>query len=442
MDFDRRGLLRATAAAALAPAIARALAIDAHVRSGTIADVDHVVVLTQENRSFDHYFGATNGVRGFADRFPIPLADAPGRRGMTVWTQTNTAGRPGAPPLIAPFPLNTAESFALMRVEGTPHNWSDAQTAWDEGRMSAWPASKTERAMGFYRRDDIPFQHALADAFTLCDAYHCSIQSGTNSNRLFLWSGTNDPSGRFGGPSISNSHDRLATDGGHPDSYRWPTYFERLQAAGVTWRIYQDMADNFTDNPAAGFKAFRDSLAGAPGADARLARRGLGTWTLRALREDVLAGNLPQVSYVVAPAADSEHPAPSSPAQGADFTARVIAALTADPAVWARTVLFVNYDENDGFFDHAPPPAPPSVRGSTVLGGSTVDLTGEYHRIRTPSEAPADRDALIGRPYGLGPRVPMFVVSPWSRGGYVDSQVFDHTSVIRFLERRDRKSVV
>jgi phospholipase C len=432
--LDRRGfLLAATAVLALPPALARAAAIDADVRTGALSDVAHVVILMQENRSFDHYFGAMNGVRGFADRFPIPV---PGDDHATVWTQTNDPAK-GGPPRVSPFPLDTGKAFEHMRIEGTPHNWIDAQDAWSQGRMDRWPAAKTARAMGYYRREDIPFQYALANAFTLCDAYHCATQTGTNTNRLFLWTATNDPFGRDGGPSISNSHDRFVADGGAADSYRWTTYAERLLAAGISWRIYQDMADNFTDNPTAGFKAYRDSHDGLAGSDPRLAALALSTRKLDGLRQDVLSGALPQVSYIVAPAADSEHPMPSSPAQGADYTARVIDALTADPKVWARTVLLVMFDENDGFFDHVPPPAPPSIDADgRAQGGSTVDTAGEYHRVRNPTEAKAERDDLMGRPYGLGPRVPMYVLSPWSRGGWVNSQVFDHTSVIRFLEAR------
>ncbi|HEX5263602.1 MAG TPA: phospholipase C, phosphocholine-specific, partial [Phenylobacterium sp.] len=354
------------------------------------------------------------------------------------WVQAN-ADKPGRPPLISPFPLNTVSDFRVMRVEGTPHNWFDAQAAWDNGRMGHWPAAKGEHAMGHFREEDLPFQYALAEAFTVCDAYHCSIQSGTNSNRLFLWTGTNDPTGRFGGPSLTNSHDRFVAQGGATDSYRWTTYPERLLAAGVTWRIYQDMADNFTDNSTAGFAAYRDSHEAKPGSDPRLAELALSTRKLDGLRDDVLKSQLPQVSWIVAPEKDSEHPGPSSPAQGADFTARVIEALTADPKVWARTVLFVNYDENDGFFDHVPPPAPPARDGLTpspALGASTVDTTDEYHLAKAASEAIAERPDLMGRAYGLGPRVPMFVISPRSRGGWVNSQVFDHTSVIRFLEAR------
>ncbi len=429
-QIDRRRLLALSAASlALPSAIEKAWAIDANSKTGTIKDVEHVVILMQENRSFDHYFGAMNGVRGFADRFPIPLPDK-----RTVWTQANPKS---GPPLIAPFPLNTVQTFAHMRVEGTPHNWADAQYAWDQGRMSRWPEFKTAHAMGHYVEADIPFQFALANAFTLCDAYFCSFQGGTNTNRLFLWTGTNDPPGKSGGPSISNSHDSLPAKGGAKDPYLWTTYPERLQAAGISWRIYQDMSDNFDDNPLVGFKAFRDSLAKAPGSDPRLAEQALVTRHLDGLREDVLQGKLPQVSWIVSPAKDSEHPGPSSPAQGADYIARVLDCLTSNPEVWAKTALLVMFDENDGFFDHMPPPAPPGRDASGKLaGGSTVDVSGEYHLVRAPSEATSERDDLMGRPYGLGPRVPAYVISPWSRGGWVSSEVFDHTSVIRFLEKR------
>ncbi|MDR6145768.1 phospholipase C [Sphingomonas sp. SORGH_AS870] len=439
VTLSRRSLLSAGAAlagaSALPPAIARAAAIAPDRRTGTIRDVEHVVILMQENRGFDHYFGTMRGVRGFGDRFPIPLAPTTsGGEPRTVWQQMDRTA-PDGPRLVSPFRLDTRAHFDLMRMEGTPHTWPDAQSAWDEGRMAHWPEAKKQRAMGHYARADIPFQFALAEAFTICDAYHCAIQTGTNTNRLFLWTGTNDPSGKAGGPAISNSHDSFAEDGGAADPYRWTSTVERMQAAGVDWRIYQDMADNFTDNPLVGFAAFREAHHGR--GDPALKDRALTTRGLDVLKADVLAGRLPQLSYVIATAAGSEHPNPSSPAQGAAYTAELLDALTADPKVWARTTLFVMFDENDGFFDHVPPPAPPS-RGADgrPLGGSTVDLAGEYHDVPSTGDADVDKPAYRGRPYGLGPRVPMYVVSPWSRGGWVNSQVFDHTSVIRFLETR------
>ncbi|WP_326535351.1 phosphocholine-specific phospholipase C [Pseudorhodoferax sp.] len=447
-DRTRRGLLRAAgttaALATMPPAIARALAIPAARRSGTLEDVQHIVVLTQENRSFDHYFGGFNGVRGFADRFPIPVADRVGRTGKTVWHQPNAVAG-AAPAALTPFRLDTGERFALMRASGTPHEWVDAQNAWDHGRMNAWPLSKHNHAMGHYAQADLPFQWALADAFTLCDAYHCAAQTGTNTNRLFLFTGTNDPLGRGNGPATHNDYDWFDRDHGD-GGYSWTTYPERLDAAGIGWQVYQDMADNYTDNPLAGFQRFRAAWFGRPGHAETLRRRGVSTRRLDLLKADVLAGRLPSVAWIVAPAADCEHPGPSSPAQGADYTARVLDALTADPAVWARTVLLLNFDENDGFFDHVPPPAPPSYEAwhadpalARRAGASTIDTRGEYHEILRP-HAGRDRDpaeqALLHRPYGMGPRVPLYVVSPWSRGGWVDSQVFDHTSVIRFMERR------
>lgn len=434
---DRRAVLRAMlasggVAAAFMPVISRALAIPADRRSGTIMDVDHVVILTQENRAFDHYFGALNGVRGFGDRFAIPAPDLGDRVNRTVFVQPNEHG--GAPALIAPFHFDTHEDFALVRHDGTPHTFPDSQAAWDNGRMSAWTKAKHNHAMGHFTRADMPFQYALAEAFTLCDAYHAATHMGTNPNRLFLWTGTNDPAGKGHGPAIDNGYDSFADPRGH-GGYTWTTYPERLLAAGVSFQIYQDMADNFTDNPLAGFRRYRDARTATTGTEAELFRRTLTTRDLDLLKADVVAGTLPAVSWIIAPAAFSEHPNPSSPLQGADYTARVLDALTANPKVWARTVFILNFDENDGLFDHVPPPAPPArdpADPTRLIGGSTIPTDDEYH---VHAQGTAD-SAYLHRSYGLGMRVPLYAISPWSRGGYVASEVFDHTSVIRFLETR------
>ena len=423
--LTRRSLLRAAAratpATGLLPGWLReAVAVEPRRETGTISDVAHIVVLTQENRSFDHYFGAMRGVRGFADRFPIP----------TLKTSTR------------PFHLDTAQHFDLMRAEGTPHTWGDAQLAWDHGRMSNWTQFKGAHSVGHYGAVDLPFYYALADAFTVCDAYHSAFHGGTNPNRLFLWTGTNDPQGAGGGPAIYNELDSLRSKPGVA-SYTWTTYPERLQVAGIDWQVYQDMADNYDDNPLAGFQNFRQAVAGAPGFSAELKLRGLSTRTLEQLHRDVQANQLPQVSWIVAGAKDSEHPEMSSPAQGAHFSARVLQALTSNPEVWSRTVLFLNFDENDGYFDHMPPPAVPSVIAwhadparRVLAGASTVDVVGEYHQYIKDYHQRELEQPFLRRPYGLGPRVPMLAISPWSRGGWVNSQVFDHTSVIRFMEQR------
>lgn len=438
-NLSRRQFLVGSALSGLAlsyPQIVKALSIPAAVKTGTIQDVEHVVIFMQENRSFDHYFGTMQGVKGFSDPYPVPLKPVKGMAERNVFTQLNTSQT--GPELISPFPLNTRKDFASMRIEGTPHTWPDAQLAWDNGKMDRWPDAKQLHSMGYYEQEDIPFQFALANAFTLCDAYHASMQAGTNPNRLFLWTGTNDGLALHGGPAIGNSHDNLPENGGAPDDYTWITYPERLQAAGIDWMIYQDMADNFTDNPLVGFKAYREAASSNDESN-QLKKRALTTRTLAQLKQDVTANKLPAVSYIIATAAGSEHPGPSSPAQGAAYTADVLEALTANPEVWSKTVLFIMFDENDGFFDHMPPPAPPSFdpqHPGDLLGHSQIPTTGEYHQHPSAADVKQERAELIGRPYGLGPRVPAYVISPWSRGGKVCSEVMDHTSIIRFLELR------
>ena len=452
-ETSRRRLLASlTAGAALnsIPAsIRKALAVPAQQHTGTMADVGHVVILMQENRSFDHYFGTMAGVRGFGDRFTIPL---PG--GRQVWEQQ------GKDRIILPYHLDARLGNAQC-VIGTPHEWPDAQQAWDHGRMSRWPMAKTATSMGYLRESEIPFQFALANAFTLCDAYHCSLHAGTNPNRLFLWTGSHG-AGAMGVAALLNEWD--VTGPAH-EGYTWKTYPERLQAAGIDWKVYQYLPDNFGNNPLAGFRSYRkasirvgnpshppegfsDYVPWTPEIEAREPLyKGNGNTLpapggsalevmLDGLRRDVQQGRLPQVSWIVAPRMYCEHPQGSSPVQGAWFTQQVLDILTENPEVWSKTVLFVNYDENDGYFDHMPTPAAPSRRADgSFAGQSTVRFDDELFQHPAPKGSRL-QPTPDGGVYGLGPRVPMLVISPWSRGGWVNSQVFDHTSVIQFLERR------
>ncbi|MEX3924814.1 phosphocholine-specific phospholipase C [Paraburkholderia sp. BR10936] len=438
-SLDRRQFLRAAAAGAtfsvFPPAIRRALAIPANNTTGTINDVQHVVIFMQENRSFDHYFGTLPGVRGFADRFTIPQ---PG--GSTVWQQ-NDGSR-----TVLPFYLDSTKGNALLA--GGAHSWTDTHSAWDNGRMTQWPKSKGDVSMGYLQSADLPFHFALANAFTICDAYHCSLHGGTNSNRIFMWTGTNGPTGSNYAVVNNNGWDGL---GPSATGLTWTTYAERLQAAGVSWKVYENQPDNYGDNPLAGFAVFRkvnETISGSPNAPYTPAMealsplyKGIGNTMpdggfLQALANDIAAGQMPQVSWIVSPGAYSEHPGSSTPGQGAYYLQLLLDTLTANPDVWSKTVLFVNYDENDCFFDHMPAPNPPSPNGNgTYAGKSTVTTQYEYFTLPNP---PGDSSPLApdGQPYGPGPRVPMFVVSPWSTGGFVNSQVFDHTSVLRFLEQR------
>ncbi|MDJ0343677.1 phospholipase C, phosphocholine-specific [Streptomyces sp. H10-C2] len=386
--ISRRTLLGsavATGAALGAGALPAGLqqALAAPAQQGTLDDVEHVVVLMQENRSFDHYFGTLNGARGYGDssllRFP---------NGSDVLHQ-RLLGSVGGTTLL-PWHLDTATSDA-QRIFDLDHSWDGTHSAWANGQYNNWVPAKSWYTMGYYRRQDIPFQYALADAFTLCDQYFCSTMASTNPNRLYLWSGMVDPHGTGGGPVVDNSE----------KGYAWTTYPERLQAAGVSWKVYQQ-EDNYDDNALAWFKQYQNASKDSPLHVNGMVKRGPDDFA-----QDVAAGNLPAVSWVVAPTDQSEHPN-HPPAQGADFTSSyVLEALAAHPEVWAKTVVLLNYDENDGFFDHVIPPAAPDG---------------------TPDEF------INGAPIGLGPRVPMIVISPWSRGGRINSEVFDHTSVLRFLE--------
>jgi len=383
----RRRFLAAGAQAAMASAlpasIARAAAIPADVRSGTIADVAHVVILMQENRSFDHYFGTLKGVRGFGDPLTVPL---PG--GRSVFAQEAADGR-----LVAPFHLSTKEHFELMRVASTPHSWPDAQAAWDQGRMQRWAAAKTDRAMGYFTREDMEFQFALAESFTLCDNYHCSVMGPTWPNRMYWMTGMIDPDATGGGPMISNT----AT----PNGYTWKTYPERLEEAGVPWKVYQ-MENNYGCNMLENFAVFQNAARRSP-----LFLKGVAYGSEGEFEYDAINDKLPAVSWVICTDYQSEHP-DYMPADGAAFVASKIDAIAANPDVWAKTLFILNYDENDGIFDHVVPPTPPAGTAHEFIGGL---------------------------PIGAGFRVPCILISPWTTGGWVSSEPFDHTSTLRFLEQ-------
>ncbi len=421
-DFLKSLGAGATLTAFLGNSVARAAMLPALGRSGTLEDVEHIVVFMQENRSFDHYFGHLSGVRGYNDRFPLTQPD-----GKPVWFQ----GRMEDPTRsILPFHFNTQKTSAQF-LQDLDHSWASQHGAIAGGLMNAWPLNKTNMTMGYFQRQDIPFHYALADHFTICDHYFTSIAGPTCPNRSMLFTGSIDPEGKQGGPFIDDDT-HLWTKGVQP--FTWTTYAERLQSAGISWRVYQEglheqdhnpMTGNFGENALLYFKAFTDIPDSSP-----LAQRARRPGGVAALREDVLHNRLPQVSWIVVPAGYSEHPS-YPPAYGAIYIARVLDALTSNPAVWGKTALLLDYDENDGFFDHVPPPQPPTpVRP----GKSTVSTEGEVHnRINPDWPTLYSADQL---PYGLGPRAPMITISPWSKGGYVCSEVFDHTSVIRFIEKR------
>jgi len=513
-------------------AIERAAAIEPAPGS-TFWDAEHVVILMQENRSFDHAFGTLRGVRGFNDPRAIKLAN-----GNPVWIQTNSAGES-----YLPFRLNIKDTNSTW-TGCLPHGRGDQVDARNGGQYDHWLDAKRSGesayahmplTMGHYIREDIPFYYELADAFTVCDQHFCSCLTCTTPNRCYLWTGTiraqQDPNSPA---NLDNS------DVDHNTNVSWPTFAERLEDLGVSWKMYQNEINvgvgftdeedawlsNFGDNPIEYFKQFNVRLtpahreyldaaaealpneiaalqrqAGEPGttrieaarlakqireksdelsrierqrlqwnqaAFDRLSRRDrslltkafssnsadphyheLETLTYRdgdverhirvpkgdlfhQFREDVKNGTLPMVSWVTAPEKFSDHPGAAW--FGAWYIAELMDILTQNPEVWKKTVFILTYDENDGYFDHVPPfVAPDPRRPETGKVSKGIDASLEFvTRDDEKRKAAGDqRDSAIG----LGYRVPMVIASPWSRGGYVCSQVFDHTSSLQFLEK-------
>jgi phospholipase C len=517
----------------LVGAIHRALAIEPDENS-SVLDAEHVVILMQENRSFDHAFGTLRGVRGFNDPRAITLPN-----GNPVWVQTSVADKS-----YAPFRLNIKDSKATW-MGCLPHGWTDQVDARNEGRYDRWldvkRSGKSDYAdmpltLGYYNRDDIPFYYALADAFTICDQHFCSSLTGTTPNRCYLWSGTIRAQQNAQSPA-----NVLNANIDHVTNVSWPTFPERLEDLGVSWKVYQNEVSvgvgftdeeaawlsNFGDNPLEYFTQFNVRLTPAhrawleasvkslpqkiaalkgnlaskstsSGDRAKLAgllreqsdllkqiAKGRLRWNdrsfeqltpreknllakafctntgdphhreladisyrdgdrerrvqvpkgdlLHQFRQDVANNTLPTVSWVVPPEHFSDHP--NSAWYGAWYIAELLDILTQNPAVWKKTVFILTYDENDGYFDHVPPfVAPDPRRPETGRVSQNIDASLEYvTRDDEMKRKPANesRDSSIG----LGYRVPMVLASPWSRGGFVCSQVFDHTSSLQFLER-------
>jgi len=516
----------ATGLAGVLPAsIQKALAIDPAVGS-TWLDAEHVVILMQENRSFDHAYGSLKGVRGYRDPRAIQLPD-----GNPVWLQTNAAGE-----TYAPFRLDIKATNATW-MGSLPHSWTNQQDARNEGRYDKWLQAKPSGneayahmplTMGFYDRRDIPFYYSLADAFTVCDQNFCSSLTGTTPNRLYLWTGTiRDKADAQVRARVRNDD----TDYGVEAA--WTAFPERLEDNGIDWRVYQneisihplfkgeedDWLSNFTDNPLEWFsqynvrysraympfipvliqkatselKELQQQADASPSDEAlkkKIAEKKVALQTLEKeykkytpdgfsaltpkqqslhsraftrnsedthfhnlttlnyqggevqiprgdilhqFRQDVRDSKLPAVSWLVAPSNFSDHP--GSPWYGAWYVSEVLDILTHNPEVWKKTIFILCYDENDGYFDHVPPfTAPDPSRSDAGKVSAGIDVGVEWQTREQDLQRTSEHEARKG-PIGLGYRVPLVIASPWSRGGYVNSQVCDHTSILQMMEK-------
>jgi phospholipase C len=432
-EVTRRRLLSSAAIGAggvlatsvLPPALARAAA--AGPRRGSLRDVKHVVIHMQENRSFDHYFGTLAGVAGFGDPNALIQTDPTPPfntvQGKSIFYQYMPSGSgAGENPdgYLLPWHLDT-RSTSAQAIPSTSHAWyyqhdalnitvGSTTTAYNNNWLPAHLMADGDAhgpyTMGYYERRDIPFHFALAETFTLCDHYHCSLLGPTWPNRMYLMTGMIDPTGANGGPVISNVVPSPAS--GTP--YTWTTYPERLTEAGISWRIYQE-EDDYGTNVLEFFEAYQ---AAKPGST--LYEGALTIYPPDRFEWDAKHDRLPTVSWIVPTSGQSEHPA-YLPASGANYLASKLNAVAENRNLWNSTVFIVNYDENDGLFDHVLPPLPPAgTPDEFVDAGSNT------------------KPASPNWPIGGGVRVPAFIISPWTVGGYVASEQFDHTSVLQFLE--------
>jgi phospholipase C len=484
-NTDRRTFLKLTGMTAMMSAmqanIAKALAIPANHRTGTINDVEHIVILMQENRPFDHHFGNLRGVRGYSDpravKINLPLASGTGTTPVPVFLQpagaANTAAGYAVAPdtvggpadgadVLPPFRVNPA-SFGLSNLggsyfPGTNHGWGATHAGWNQGQYDNWPNQNGPWVMSYVNRDDLPYHYALADAFTIGDAYHCSIMGPTNPNRCYLWTGSIGNVDYLGAGGTDGAGAGPVTYNGlsvNNQYFVWETFPEVLDAAGVSWKFYQDLAGatfapdfgdgtgnsfagNYTDNSVLYFKQYADSSPGMPLYDNGCTGTQIinsipatgspdSAWKAWAeglfaeFRSDVSSGKLPQVSWILTPAGYTEHS--DYPLHyGAWYISQIMDILVSNPEVFSKTVFIINYDEADGSFDHIVPPCPPPT---PAAGASTVNYDLEIVTTSTPNG-----------PIGLGTRVSFLAISPWSKGGYVVSEVFDHTSTIQFIEKR------
>ena len=437
--------------------IERAVAVDA--AGSSLQDVEHFVFLMMENRSYDHYFGAYPRGRGFNDH---------PKKSLGVFAQDYPGGGNVVPKhKLLPFHLNSNAGFEC--TDDLTHDWGPMHDCWNGGKMDSWVKvhSKVEGArgattMGYYTGADIPFYWALADHFTLLDGYHGSIMGPTHPNRVMQMSGTIDPAGTMGGPlvatvGVSEAGANLASDW----NLTWQTMPEVLQNAGFSWKVYtpnnSDVANipqyaalnlgqyvtwspgfytpenpevlPSTDNVLPYFPTFRDQSS--PLYDLAFNQTFPGQFY-----KDVQNDQLPSVSWIIPPLGFDEHPAASS-RNGEWFTSLVLDALVSNPEVWSKTALLLMYDENDGWFDHvAPPTAPKGTPGEYV----TAKLPTQYGGLAGTAGVIAEKQAGIGKeikgPLGLGMRVPALMISPFSKGGHVVSNVYDHTSQLQLISKR------
>ncbi|WFD35070.1 phospholipase C [Malassezia cuniculi] len=417
----------------LAALLALAAALAPPARAG-LEQLDHIVLFMQENRAFDHYFGTMPGVRGFSDP-NVHISPHTNRSVLYQPVDQSLAKVDGGgynldykPPnnhTLLPFwYLNHAGADWNERSQcmlSGSNSWQANHAAWNNGSIDRWAQANTPYSIGYYRRHDIPLHFALAEEFTVADAYYESVIASTDPNRVSWFSGSINVNGsaaggdpRMGGPVLDNNRVPACNSdaAGHPLScrpLRWKTVPEYLRDANISWRVYQDF-DNFGDNTLVEWKQYQQAARDHD----LLAQRSVAFPGLDQFVDDATHGRLPAVSYIVGPTYLSEH-TPYTPQDGA-WLQRKIAHAVMHGKHWNSSALIVSYDETGGWADHVM--APHAPRG-------------------TPAEWIHDPfNASLGlQPTGPGFRLPFYILSPFTRRGGVFTEHASHESQILFLER-------
>jgi phospholipase C len=391
--------------------IASIAALPKVIAADSLASIDHVVLFMQENRAFDHYFGTMAGVRGFSD--PNVQVNSNGKSvfyqklNKTITTKTD---------YLLPFYLNEQGGHwlnATQCMDAGSNGYEENHLAYNNGLNDHWALNNTPWSWGYYKRQDLPIQFALAEGWTLGDMYQESVIASTNPNRVTWVSGSINVPGSpqtedEGGVYIDNNEvPGCELPGVNCYPLSWTTTPEVYEKAGVTWQLFQDI-DNFDDNPLAWFQQYQVAKN-----NTSLHKRGMAYVGLEAFYEQAANGTLPMISYIIGPTELSEHP-PYSPHDGAWLQQQVVNAVT-QGRNWDKTALIISYDETGGWGDHVSPYHSPS---------------------RTPGEWMEDPYGMFGYTFsGPGYRLPFYIISPYTRGGHVFTEKADHNSQIMFVEK-------
>lgn len=280
-------------------------------------------------------------------------------------------------------------AFAMptpCQVPGSPSDtWDASHVQWDRGTNQGFVRSASGPvAMGYFGADDLPFTYGLARTFAVSDRYFSSVLASSVPNRRFLLAGT----------SLG-----LVGDTPHSALPRNGTIFDALDRYGIPWKNY------CTDQPTMGvFPALLDR----PSMVANLA-------PIAQFYADLFTGALPSFALVDPSTGPQSEADPADVQYGDEFLAQVVHAAMSSPQ-WSRILLVWTYDTHGGYFDHVPPP------GAPVPDGLAPSI-----------RVPPDQKGGFGR-YGF--RVPLGVVSPYARPGFVSHEVGDHTSILRLVEAK------